>query len=144
MKNLLGGVIEIEQEDVASEVIDTIIKSAEGHPRNALTILEQVFATPERRRIKIAEQAQILESEGRDLCQALLQQKGWGAVRTILKGLKDQDPEGLRRMVLGYMQAVLLNTDNEQAGYIMECFIEPFYTSGFPQLTFACYTVIKN
>ena len=144
MEDLLFGICEKEDEKIEVEVIQTIVKSAEGHPRNALTILEQVFATPERRRIKVAEQAQILEAEGRELCQALLQQKGWGVTKNILKGLQEQDPEGLRRMVLGYMKAVLLNTDSEQAGYIMECFIEPFYNTGFPGLVYASYQVIKN
>ena len=144
MSSLIAGIAEKENETIVDDVASAIVKSAEGHPRNALTILEQVFATPERRRIKVAEQAQILEAEGRELCQALLQQKGWGVTKNILKGLQEQDPEGLRRMVLGYMKAVLLNTDSEQAGYIMECFIEPFYNTGFPGLVYASYQVIKN
>jgi len=144
MSSLIAGIAEKENETIVDDVASAIVKSAEGHPRNALTILEQVFATPERRRIKVAEQAQILEAEGKELCQALLQQKGWGVTKNILKGLQEQDPEGLRRMVLGYMKAVLLNTDSEQAGYIMECFIEPFYNTGFPGLVYASYQVIKN
>lgn len=144
MEKLLVDIVLLEDDVLTREVIEHIIKSAQGHPRNALTILEQVLATPERRRAKVAEQAQIIEAEGRELSQALLQGKAWGTVRNILKGLKSQDAEGLRRMVLGYMQEVLLNGDNEQAGYIMECFIEPFYNTNFPGLTFACYQIIKN
>jgi len=61
-----------------------------------------------------------------------------------LNGLKDQDPESIRRHVLGYAQAVLLKSDNSRAGLVLESFIEPFFNSGFPQLVLACYIVYKG
>jgi len=37
-----------------------------------------------------------------------------------------------------------LKSDNVRAGLVLEEFVDPFWNSGFPGLTFACYTVIKN
>ena len=70
---------------------------------------------------------------------------GWGRVSTILKGLKNEDPESIRRHVLGYCQSVLLSgKDDERAGLVMEEMIEPFYNTGYPGLVFACYSIIKG
>jgi len=61
-----------------------------------------------------------------------------------LRGLKDQEAESIRRVVLGYCQAILLKSDMQRAGVVLEAFIDPFYDSGFPQLVYACYSIIKT
>ena len=67
----------------------------------------------------------------------------WKEVAGILKGLKEEDPEQIRRAVLGYCQAILLGNRPEiSVAEIMQEFIEPFYDSGFPGLTFACISVL--
>lgn len=145
MTGLLEEVTGKENEKLDATIVEQIVKSAQGHPRNALTILEQVLATPEKRRLKVAEQAMIQETEAIELCRALIGRKKWDVVKNILKNLKaNEDAEGVRRMVLGYMSSVLLNKDDEQAGLVMECFEEPFYSTGFPGLVNACYKVVKN
>ena len=145
MFGLLETVALAEGETLDREVHENIIKSAQGHPRNALTILEQVIATPPKRRLKVAEQAQILETEAIELCRALIGGKKWGDVNKLLRTLKaNEDAEGVRRMVLGYMSAILLNKDDGRAALILECFQEPFYNTGFPGLVLACYNVVKN
>jgi hypothetical protein len=68
----------------------------------------------------------------------------WGKIKIILQGLQGQDAEGIRRHVLGYAQAVLLKADNMKAASILEEFMEPNFTNGFPQLVLSCYTVIKG
>ena len=70
--------------------------------------------------------------------------KGWKEVKAILEGLKGQEAESIRRSVIWYAQAVLLKGDNTMAGLVMEEMIEPFYHTGFPQLVFACYSIVKN
>jgi len=113
-------------------------------PRNALTTLEQVLNTPVRRRLKTAKQAKVLQTESIELCRALIGRKSWGEVNTILTGLKGQDAEGIRRVVLGYATSVLLKTNNPQAGLILECFEEPLYNIGFPGVVLACYRIIEG
>jgi len=45
---------------------------------------------------------------------------------------------------MGYCQSVLLSGENNQAARILEEFLEPFYNTGFPGLTYACYSIIKG
>jgi len=106
--------------------------------------LEQVLKANPEKREEIAKQAAFEQSQSIDLCRALMKKASWKEVSAILNGLKDQEAEGIRRVVLGYCQAVLLKGDVIWAGRIMEEFINPFYDSGFPQLVFACYSITKD
>jgi len=145
MTSLLETVCEKENEKLDSTVLEQIVKSAQGHPRNALTILEQVLATPANRRLKVAEQAQIVETESIELCRALLARKGWKTVSAILKNLKaSDDAESVRRLIIGYMSAVLLSKEDDQAALVLECFEEPTYNMGFPGIVLNCYKIVKG
>ena len=144
MLSLLKDVVSKEGDELEQEVYDIIIRDSTGLPRNALQILEQVLNAPEEERLKVAEQAQFEYSQAIELCRALLNKSPWKVINKILAGLKEQEAETIRRIVLGYCQAVLLKTDNYQAGVVLEEFISPFYDSGFPQLVYACYSIIKT
>lgn len=144
MEELLLSVAKNEgEEDLDGEVLSQIIQDSQGHPRNALQILDQVLATPKKRRLKIAKQAAVEQSESIALCRALMARKGWGTVKEILKGLKGQDPEGIRRVVLGYASSVLMNKEDAVAGAILECFEEPMYNIGFPGIVLASFRVVN-
>ena len=145
MKSLLRRIVKREEESLDEEVYEQIIQDSQGHPRNAIQILEQVFSVPEERRKQMAEKAAAEVTESIELCRALIRKgSSWKEVRTILTGLKDQEPENIRRSVLGYCQSTLLKADNPICGIIMEEFMEPFYNSGFSQVIYACYSIIKN
>jgi DNA polymerase-3 subunit gamma/tau len=143
MKMLLRRVVKAEEESLSKEVYEQIIQDSMGHPRNALQVLAQVLSVEKDKRLKVAKRAAETQSKTIELCRALVKREGWKKIATILKGLKDEDPEGVRRAVLGYCQAILLGDNPDMiAASIMEEFIEPFYNSGFPGLTFACYSAI--
>ena len=142
MKILLRKVVKAEGETISKEVYDQITQDSQGHPRNALQILEQVLSVNEDKRMQVAKRTAEVQSEIIQLCRALIQGASWKNVSTILNGLKTEDPEKIRRTVLGYCQAVLLKSENNTAAAIMEEFIEPFYNSGFPGVVFACYSVL--
>ena len=144
MKNLLVKVCKAEKEPPQKKVILQIVKESNGHPRAALQILDQVLQVEPKKRLKVARQAEIQMNESIELCRALIKREPWSKVKNILKGLKDEDAESIRRHVLGYAQSVLLNNDNEQAGAIMEEFIHPFYDSGFAGVVYASYVVSKS
>ena len=143
MKTLLRRVVKAENESIPKEIYDQITQDSLGHPRNALQILGQVLSVEdEAKRLKVAKRAAETRSKTIELCRALVQGDSWKKVSGILKGLKEEEPEQIRRAVLGYCQAILLNGDanpNPMAAAVMEEFIEPFYNTGFPGLTFACY-----
>lgn len=144
MTRLLRNVVKAEEEEIDRSLYELISRESLGHPRNALQILQRVLAAKPEEREQIAKQAAEEESQTIELCRALLNKKSWNETSKILRGLEKQDPEGIRRQVLGYMAAVLKKTDKPQAGAVMEEFIEPFYNTGFPGLVFACYYVIKS
>lgn len=144
MKHLILHVSKAEKKKITKQAALQIIDDSLGHPRAALQILDQVLDVSPAQQIKIAKQTAAEQNESIALCQALLKNEGWTKIRNILSGLQEQEPESVRRHVLGYAKAVLLKSDNERAGLIMELFVEPFYDSGFPGLVFACYTVSKS
>ncbi|MCK9429583.1 MAG: AAA family ATPase [Candidatus Omnitrophica bacterium] len=144
MQVLLSSIVNGENDEIDEEIYEQIIQDGQGCPRNSIKILEKVLSTPKKHRLAIAKQAAEEQLEGIALCRALIKKQSWSTVKTILQGLKGQEPETIRRLVLGYASSVLLNKDDEVAGLILESFIEPFYNTGFPGLVYACYSVIKN
>lgn len=144
MFQLLRKVVKAEGEHMSKNVYQSIISKSAGLPRNSLQLLQQVLMTEEDLREEIAEKNNFEETQSIELCRALINQSSWKKIANILDGLKGQDPEKIRRHVLGYTQSVLLSKDDRRLGLILEMFVDPFYNSGFPGLVFACYSVIKS
>lgn len=145
MKGLLKKIVRSEGDKVDEEVYDQIIQDSLGHPRNALQVLEQVLAVPEEKRLAVAKQTAAQQSQSIELCRLLIKKNvSWKEILPVLNGLKDQEPESVRRVVLGYAQSVLLKADDPRCGLILECFMDPNFTNGFPQLVFNCYQVVKG
>jgi len=142
--SLVRKVAKLEGEKLEKEVWEQIAIASQGHARNALQILEQVLAVEPEQRFEMAKKSAEEQSQTIELCRALIGKRGWKAISHILSGLRDQDPENVRRAVLGYCSAILLKKEDDQAGLVMECFIENFYNSGFPGLVFACLSVTKG
>lgn len=133
-----------ENEFVNRSILERVFYSSQGQPRDALQILEQIFLVAEKDRMAMALQTQESRSQMVDLCRALIKNSDWGTIRVILQGLKKENPESIRRVVLGYMQAILLKKDDKEAAIIMEEFSEPVYDTGFPGIVLACYKSIMD
>ena len=144
MYTLLRGIVHAEREQLDKTVYDQIFVSSRGLPRTAIQILEQVLKVPVEERLVAAQKMELIQTQSIELCRALIQQGSWREVREILKGLKNEEPEDVRRHVLGYCQSVLLNGENDTAGRVMEEFLEPTYNTGFPGIVYACYAIIKS
>jgi DNA polymerase-3 subunit gamma/tau len=144
MKGLLKRIVKAEGNSLEQEVYDQIIQDSLGHPRRAIVTLEQVLNVDEDKRLEVAKKTAELQSQTIELCRALLKpNNAWQPIRVILNALQEQDPEDIRRAVMGYCKAVLLKSDNEKAGLILDFFCEPFYNSGFPGVVHACYSIVK-
>jgi len=141
---LLKKIVHNEGAKVEDAVYSQIVLDSLGRPRNAIQILEQVLNVAPERRLDMAKQTAEKQSQAIELCRALGKKAPWKTIAPILEGLKDQEAESIRRVVLGYCQAVLLKKDDPIYGLILEEFINPFYDSGYPQLVYACYSVTKN
>ena len=144
MMRLLRKVVKAEGGSMSKEVYSQIIQDSLGHPRSALQILDTVLRLDPDDQLEAASKAAENVSKSIDLCRLLIQGSGWKRVAEVLTGLKDEQPESIRRHVLGYCQSILLKADNERAGLVMEEMIEPFYNTGYPGLVFACYSIVKG
>lgn len=112
-----------EEIELEEDVVEELVKYADGSPRKLLTGLAAVHDC---RNAKEAATvlAQPFEShEVIELCQALV--KGnlkWSQVTAVLKACKDDDPESFRLIIVNYLQAVLLNAkDEKQVVHLLEC-----------------------
>jgi DNA polymerase-3 subunit gamma/tau len=145
MFGLLRRVTREEGITLEKEVYDLIVQNALGHPRNALQILEQVLNVSDEQKIEVAKKVSAEQAQIIDLCRVLMKNgSSWSDVKKVLISIKDQEAESIRRVVLGYCQAILLNGENDKAAFIMEQFWEPTYNHGFPMIVYAAYSVIKT
>jgi hypothetical protein len=133
-----------EKLEVGEEVLDRIVEYAEGSARKALVLLNQIadLQTEEEQLDCLA------KSDSRQaafsLCRALIDPRSaWSDVAAILKGL-EEDPEGVRHMVLGYASTVLLGGGKMagRAALITDRFQSPFYDSKRAGLILSCYEVV--
>ena len=141
---LLGRVAKREGKQVSKRVLEQIALDSLGHPRNALQLLDKVIDLPAKKQLALAKRTAEKQSEVIELCRALIKNKGWPVVRQILKGMKSEDPEKVRRAVLGYCNSVLLNSNDPRAFLIMDALEEPVWNIGWPGITLACYRVVSG
>jgi DNA polymerase III gamma/tau subunit len=143
LSGLIKRIAREEGEQLAPEVIEQVVMDSLGHPRNAIQILEKVLNIEPDRRLEVAKQTAEAQSKTIELCRALMKGAGWKEVRSIFNGLMDQEPEDIRRAIMGYFQAVLLKDDSVLAATVLEEMLGQFNT-GFPGLIYACFAITKS
>ena len=92
------------------EVLDAIAERADGCPRSALNMLEQCLGLPLEKALKAISNFRSKEQAAFGLCQLLLRGEDWTRIASAYNGVEDKDPEGLRRMMLGYFKSCLLKS----------------------------------
>lgn len=129
-----------EQADVEDDILRQVAKSANGSPRQAISNLERILARDPKDYGEALQSFSDYETKIKDLCQVMIKGTAkWKEIAQIINGIKEE-PETVRRSVLGYMNAILLSgKDSARAAYIMECFKEPYYNTGPAGLTLSCY-----
>lgn len=135
---------ECEEKPVPEQVIQSIVDESMGSMGIAMSLLDKVIdLDPADMEEQVQMEAMKL-SDAIELCRLLMAKSPWKKVAEKLKELKQQDPEGVRRLMLIYCTNTLLKAKNDKAYLILDCFREPFYTSPFEQLVMACYEVIEG
>lgn len=142
ISKLLNQVCEEEKREVKKEVIEKIINKVEGCPRQALILLEQIIFLSEEHQLKAIKHFKTQEEKVIDLCRAILKKEPWNKITKILKGI-EEEPESVRRAVLGYMNSVMLNNENPHCVLVYNIFKTPFYDTGKAGLTFSSYLATK-
>ncbi len=146
IKDLLKKVYRSEKKRVSKEVVFEIVNQSDGCPRVALIMLDAIIDMEDKKdQIEVVKNFVINENsaEVKDLCQALLKSFTWSKISVLLKEV-NEEPESIRRAVLGYMGAVLINSRNDRADEIIEAFWDNYYDVGKAGLTHSCYMLTKK
>lgn len=139
MFDFLIEVVEAENADVPDDILEKIITVAQGGSRAALQLLEQVIDLPIVEMKNVAMKIEDQETVTKNLIDAMLKQRPWAEVAKILKSLT-AEPEEIRRSVLGYASAILLNgANNKRAAIIIDCFSQNTYDTGKAGIIKAAY-----
>jgi len=152
LTKILMRVINKEELDVGQSTIDEIIDAAEGSPRKALVILGQVGSLEgEAAQIDAIRNTTFNKDEAINLARELLSMKpNWIKVCAILRDIQSQDPEGIRFLVLGYANSILIGKRGGKPATgqfaancfkVLEIFGDNFWNSKMPGLAAACYEV---
>jgi DNA polymerase III subunit gamma/tau len=145
MSRLIKDICEQEDKDPPSkDIIKLIHLESMGSPRAALVMLDKIIDMDEDKHQALIEKAAEEEEEAIALCRALIARKPWKKVSKILEGIRTQDAEGVRRMIMAYAANVLISKGDANSFLILSIFKEPFYNSGFPGLVEACYDVLEG
>lgn len=141
LEKLVGNVLTKEGEKLSDDVMEHLVDVADGSGRKALVLLHQILGLDsDEEKIAAVEKADA-QRQAKELCQMLLRGAKWGELAKLVRDL-DEDPENLRRAVLGYASAVLLNGKASNRAYlILTVFSDSFFYTGKPGLVKACYEV---
>lgn len=145
LKRLVLDVAEKEGVKLSEEVAERIAENAGDSPRAALSVLENVLWLPSEQEQIEAVQRSSVRQQGIDLARALMNDRvTWPEVAKILKDCED-DPEGLRHLVLSYANSCLLGKNAKsfpRAYRVIAAFRFNFYDSKKAGLSAACWEVV--
>lgn len=145
IKKLVDATAKAEGKSLDETVAAKLAEVAEGSARKALVLLHQVIGIVEKDAQLSAIEKQDVQKSGFDIAMALINGKGWSAVKNVLEAAKEQEPEAIRCVVLAFMRSAMMKGDNDKAYRIALCFKEPSYMWGngsaaaWAAVTAACY-----
>jgi DNA polymerase-3 subunit gamma/tau len=140
---LLEWILMCEQRKLDETILDLCVKEARGSPRRAIAYLGQVINCQSREEAasaigQLPEEADLPVA----LARALVKGTKWAEVQSILSDLKDDNPEGIRKIVLDYITKVILDSKdaNLVRDYlpILDEFAQPInYSDGIAPIVLA-------
>jgi len=146
LQSVLRRVIKREKLDVSEEVIERISDVADGSARDALVILNQVSGLSEDEQLDAVQKASVRQ-QAIEIARALINPKTkWNQMAKILREV-DDEPEGIRYLVLAYATSVLLKGGGKMADrayLIIDAFSDNFFDSKRAGLVAACYEVLMG
>lgn len=143
---LIDWVVSSEEKVITQKVKDNIVHAVEGCPREALAILDTIIDIPEEElQLQAIATTKSSEITTKDIVNVLLSRESgeakWAKVSILLQGV-DQDAEGMRRAIIGYLSAILIKSKGEYAkklALIIAEFSNNYYDSGQAGLRVSCY-----
>lgn len=144
---LIKTVAKVEKFKIPNDVVNKILECSFGSARQALVILDKIIKLDNEEEMLDVIQSSTTETQAIAIARALFNYKTkWADMAKILKETQNEDPEGVRYLVLAYSKSILLSGGNlsSKAFVVIECFKHHFYDSKFAGLVSACYDVIVN
>jgi len=139
---LVKDVLEAEEVEMPSKVIGTIVKNAEGSPREALTMLDKFVGMDEEDIEEAIDTIKTNEASIIELCRAMAKNAKWKVIAGILKDL-DMEAEEVRYKVLMYFSKALLTSGDVRTAFILSCFTESYIYSKNAGLILSCYNATE-
>lgn len=132
---------------LVQEIRDKIVDLADGSPRKALVLLNQIMGEEDTEAALAALSGGVAEKDSIELARLLLSPKvSWPEITKLLKALPDLETqaEGIRRLVLAYMSSVAMGGGKgcAKAIEVIDCFRMPYYDSGKAGLLLSCWDAI--
>lgn len=137
---LLRRVLKKEGAEATDEEISKVAEAANGCVRWSLQILEKMLSlTDKQARLNSISKSDV-EKQAIDLARAVMDKTTkWPVVAKLIKDI-DEEPETLRRMILGYASAILLSGKSDARAYlVLDCFSNDYFTTGKPGLVKSCW-----
>jgi len=120
-------------EDVAAKLAEV----SEGSARKALVLLQQVMNLPSKEgQLKVLQNADA-KAAAFEIARAIMKKASWKTVAAIIKNC-DEEPEGIRWMMLSYFSKVALG-GNGRAVDVMEEFADNYFDSKKAGLIISCF-----
>lgn len=147
LADLLDDVVVKEKLKVDGKIVELCAQEAGGSPRQALAYLEACAAAKDLAEAKVILRSAASSEEAVALARALVQGASWAQLQTILSGLTDTSPEGIRHVVRAYVSKIVLNAKSDKAAgvgiEILDAFSEPCHPAdGITPILIACGKVV--
>lgn len=130
---LVRGVAEREGHALDADLLEGLVSAARGSPRAALKYLEKVMGLPPEDALAAIGGGFGEKSDAFALARAVIydRQRAWPNVAQVLSKLEDEDPEGLRRMLLTCGRKQLLAGKEPDWVYrVILCLEKPLFDRG--------------
>lgn len=146
LRVLVNKICKRQKIELDENVLVELVKAAEGSARKVLVLLDSV-----REHDSIDDQMDAIkdshtEREAIEICRIMFNRKGtWKDMAAVLKSVSEE-PESLRRMILGYARTCMLNSPHiaARASIVIQAFQDNFYDSGQAGLAMACWEVMRE
>lgn len=140
MQFLLTSISSKEDFTLLDSVRDKIVECVEGSPRKALVMLNTCLNLKTEEEQLAAVSAGTDSKEAIEVARALMNGKSWSEVSKLLKAVTEE-PETVRRIILGYFSSVLLGGGkfSDRAFSIIEIFAKAWHDSGKAGMVACCY-----
>lgn len=145
LEQVVVSVLKAEQKKLLSrDVLDRLLDVADGSARKVLVLLHAIIGLEEEEEQLDAITKGDHKVVAIELARAMMKPGvSWQEVAKVLKTV-DEDPESLRRMIIGYCRSVLLGGGRgaRRAAAVIDRFQDAMYESGTAGLALACYDII--